>query len=89
MDAAENGVFIWVGKQASIVERRSAMLKAEGYITAKSLPQWTPVTRVIEGAETVLFKAAFSKWNYEVPKNALSPGATSGMATIMNHFYNF
>ena len=51
------------------------MVKAEGFLAAKGHADWTPITRVIEGAETPLFKSAFAKWNYELPK---SPVATSG-----------
>lgn len=54
------------------------MIKAEGFLAAKGHADWTPITRVIEGAETALFKSAFAKWNYDVPKNLLSPGGTSG-----------
>ncbi|CAB3986258.1 scinderin isoform 2 [Paramuricea clavata] len=74
LDTGASGVFVWVGKQATRDERGSSMVKAEGFLAAKGHADWTPITRVIEGAETPLFKSAFAKWNYELPK---SPVATS------------
>ena len=77
MDTGPSGVFVWIGKGATRQERNDSMMRAEGYLTAKGLPDWTPITRVTEHSESVMFKAAFSKWQYEVPKSFLSPGASS------------
>ena len=54
------------------------MVKAEGFIKAKGHADWTPITRVIEGAETPLFKSAFAKWAHTIPKSMLNPGASAG-----------
>lgn len=78
MDTGASGVYVWVGKNATRAERGSSMVKAEGFLTAKGHAGWTPITRVIEGAETPLFKSAFAKWNYEVPKSFQNPGTASG-----------
>jgi hypothetical protein len=82
LDTGESGVYIWVGKQASRAERAGSMEKAEGFLKAKGYADWTPITRVLDGAETPLFKSGFAKWNYEVPKSMLSPGASSGKYDI-------
>ena len=77
MDTGESGVFVWVGKQATRKERGDSMVRAEGFLAAKGHADWTPITRVIEGAETAMFKAAFSKWQYETPKSLHSPGSSN------------
>ena len=50
------GIFAWVGKNASGPERLHAMKYATNFIKENSLPNWTPVTRLNEDAETEMFK---------------------------------
>ena len=87
VDTGASGVFVWVGKQATREERGSSMVKAEGFLAAKGHADWTPITRVIEGAETPIFKSAFAKWNYAVPKSMLNPGA-AGCKYMKYYFYD-
>ena len=54
------------------------MVKAEGFLKAKGHADWTPITRVIEGAETALFKSAFAKWTHTIPKSMLNQGSSAG-----------
>ena len=37
----------------------------QGFLDAKGLPKWTPVSRVVEGTEPVMFKQYFSDWARE------------------------
>jgi len=44
-------VFVWVGKGASVMERKTALQHGQQYITKSGKPAWTPLSRVTEGAE--------------------------------------
>ena len=55
-------IYAWIGAKASDAERKNAMIKAQGFIPQMNKPNWTPVTRVIDGAEPQLFKSKFSDW---------------------------
>lgn len=77
LDTGASGVFVWVGKQATRDERASSMVKAEGFLNAKGHADWTPITRVIEGAETPIFKSAFPDWPYSLPKSMLNQGMST------------
>ena len=50
------------GQDASDAERKNAMIKAQSFIARHNKPNWTPVTRVVQGAEPQLFKSKFSDW---------------------------
>jgi hypothetical protein len=56
------GIFAWVGKNASNQERLHAMKYATNFIAEQNLPNWTPVTRLNEDAETEMFKQYFPNW---------------------------
>lgn len=62
VDNGTNGIWVWVGKQASQKERMEAMRNAQGFSKKKNYPASTPVTRVIDGGEPVDFKALFKSW---------------------------
>lgn len=44
-------VFVWIGKEASIEERRVALNKAVHYLNEKGRPLDTPISRILEGGE--------------------------------------
>lgn len=44
-------VFVWIGKGASLDERKNAMRFANSYLARENKPMWTPVTRVFQGQE--------------------------------------
>lgn len=54
-----NRIWIWVGKAANANERKMAMNHACDYVTRNNLPDWTPITRVLDGKETAQFKKVF------------------------------
>jgi len=58
----DNGeeVFAWIGKGASAAEKSQALNFATRYLSENNLPVWTPVTRILEGAESAAFKKAFA-----------------------------
>jgi gelsolin len=59
----DNGteVFAWVGKGASASEKKNALSFAADYVAKNNLPPYTPVSRVVEGAENSTFKNSFAK----------------------------
>lgn len=65
------GIFVWVGKGASQTEKLHSMKYAQDFLSQKGYPNHTPVTRVVEGGETPLFKQNFAAW---AEPNALQPG---------------
>ncbi|XP_060586480.1 gelsolin-like protein 2 [Ruditapes philippinarum] len=50
-------LFVWIGTEASVDERRNAFGYAHKYLQGTSVP-WTPVTVVAEGKENDLFKSS-------------------------------
>lgn len=63
LDTGPNGIFGWVGKRASKDERSSAMKKAMQFAQDNGYPDWTPIVRIAQGAETPQFKACFQTWD--------------------------
>lgn len=51
-------IFVWVGKKASKDERSFAMRYAMKYLKQSKRPLYTPITRIVQGAEPDYFKAA-------------------------------
>lgn len=57
-----NGIFAWVGKEASKEERIQVMKSAEAFLEQNGLPRWTKVERIVDGGETAMFKQYFNSW---------------------------
>jgi len=55
-------LFAWVGKNASKIERASAIANCEKFLGTNGRPITTPVTRIVDGGETPLFKSYFHLW---------------------------
>ena len=62
LDQGGSALFSWIGKKATKDERSSAMKTAMSFISSKGYPNHTPVTRVVEGGETPIFKGCFAQW---------------------------
>jgi gelsolin len=54
-------VFAWIGKGASINEKRSALPKAQEYLAKYNRPAYLPISRISEGAEGEAFCAALDQ----------------------------
>jgi gelsolin len=54
-------VFVWMGRNTSLDERKSASTAAEELVRGHDRPKYH-ITRVIEGFETVKFKSLFDLW---------------------------
>lgn len=77
LDAGE--VFVWVGRGSNPSEKREAMIFANQYLQDTGKAQNTAITRVVEGAETPVFKALFKQWDKPVPMTFGQP-TSSGIA---------
>lgn len=62
MDNGSNGIWVWVGKQATQKERSQALKYALELIRTKNYSVHTEVTKVIEDGETAEFKTLFKTW---------------------------
>jgi len=56
-DGAE--VFAWIGKNASVAEKKKALRYAQEYVIKAGLPPHTPVARILEGGENEVFESFF------------------------------
>jgi hypothetical protein len=70
---ADVEIFVWIGRGATAQEKREGMIHASNYLTQANKPAWTPISRVVEGAETPVFKGFFFQWD---PPRAVNFGAT-------------
>lgn len=52
-------VFVWIGAATSADERKYGLKYAEQYLKDQSRPLYTPISRVIQGAENDYFREAF------------------------------
>jgi hypothetical protein len=58
-----NEIFVWVGKGCTNQEKLQSMRLAEEFLKQDpNRPDWVPITRIVEGAETTIFKAQFKLW---------------------------
>jgi hypothetical protein len=53
-------VFAWIGRGASVDEKKKAMGFAQQYLQKYNRPAWLSITRVLEGGENEVFEAAFA-----------------------------
>jgi len=53
-------VYAWVGKKASVGEKKKALSFAQEYVTKAGLPPHTPVVRILEGGENEVFESSFT-----------------------------
>jgi gelsolin len=58
LDAGQE-VFAWIGKGASVSERKYAMQYAQEYLKKFNRPAYIPISRVLEGGENEVFEASF------------------------------
>jgi len=52
-------VFVWIGSGASVGEKAKALKYAQSYLANEKRPNWTPISRVIQGGETEYFLRHF------------------------------
>eukprot|EP00049_Salpingoeca_infusionum_P018069 m.355619 g.355619 ORF g.355619 m.355619 type:complete len:822 (+) comp17294_c0_seq1:227-2692(+) len=52
-------VMVWVGRDASLAERRGALNFAAKYLKDNGKPMETPISKIFDGGENEIFEAAF------------------------------
>jgi len=52
-------VFAWIGKGASVGEKKKAMSFAQDYLTKYNRPLYTPITRILSGGMNEVFQSSF------------------------------
>ncbi|XP_033733463.1 gelsolin-like protein 1 [Pecten maximus] len=62
LDGGPSGLYVWIGRQCTKNEKRSAWKHATDFLTLKGYPEWTKVTRLADGGETPMFKEYFCSW---------------------------
>jgi len=58
LDAGQE-VFAWIGKGASVAEKKYAMQYAQEYLKKFNRPAYMPISRVLEGGENEVFETSF------------------------------
>lgn len=61
----DSEVFIWIGKRVSKEIKDEGMKLVMIFLDYYERPNWTPVTRMMESAETSSFKSKFKDWYFE------------------------
>jgi len=52
-------VFVWIGSGASVTEKAKALKYAQNYLAQHKRPNWTPITRLVQGGESEHFLRHF------------------------------
>jgi villin 1/advillin len=64
---AGTSLFVWIGKGATAQEKKKGMEFGVKFLKEQNRPDWTPISRVVQGSETPLFKCNFFIWNEPKP----------------------
>jgi hypothetical protein len=59
---ADSEIFVWIGRKASKAEKKEGMVRAQTYLVEAEKDPRTPITRMVQGAETPVFKSWFAVW---------------------------
>ncbi|XP_065668513.1 advillin isoform X2 [Hydra vulgaris] len=81
LDAGQSGVFSWIGKKCTQNEKKAAMNNAMKFIKEKGYPEYTKLTRVVEGGENPVFKQFFVSWESECDQKGLGVLNKSNIAS--------
>jgi hypothetical protein len=70
-------IFVWIGRGCTDQERESAMESAQQFLIQSGRPEWIPITRFVQGAETPTFQAQFQHWTpYDPPEPVGGPDSS-------------
>lgn len=56
---SQTEIFVWTGRKSAPSVRDQAMSIASSFLKDQGRPNWTPITKVTEGVENILFKGKF------------------------------
>ncbi|GLJ10579.1 hypothetical protein SUGI_0131030 [Cryptomeria japonica] len=71
-------IYIWVGRVTQLEDRKAASLAAEEFVSSQNRAKWTHLVRVIQGFETLDFKANFESW----PVGSGTSGSEDGKGKV-------
>jgi len=54
-------VYVWIGKSASVAEKKKSLSYAQDYLVNYKRPLWLPISRLLEGGESDVFKDSFDE----------------------------
>ena len=63
LTAGPKNIYLWIGRQTSKLERRTANEVAEKFRNDNKMPRNTKIELVLEGIETASFKQFFPAWD--------------------------
>ncbi|XKL67815.1 hypothetical protein PGB90_003306 [Kerria lacca] len=62
LDTVTSGIYVWIGKKGTANEKTEAMKNAQMFLKNNKYPDWTQITRVVEGGEPTVFQQYFTEW---------------------------
>eukprot|EP01127_Copromyxa_protea_P007652 TRINITY_DN1754_c0_g1_i4.p1 TRINITY_DN1754_c0_g1~~TRINITY_DN1754_c0_g1_i4.p1 ORF type:complete len:1145 (-),score=304.34 TRINITY_DN1754_c0_g1_i4:301-3735(-) len=63
----ETQIFVWIGRGCTLLEKKSSMENALKFLKDSGRPDTVPITRLLDGYETPIFKSQFVYWSNENP----------------------
>jgi len=72
-------IFVWIGKGASAAEKKEAMVVGTKYLAEHKRPNWLPITKIPEGAESCYFYDQFNSGG--VTFKRATPSAAAGASS--------
>ncbi|CAL1531571.1 unnamed protein product [Lymnaea stagnalis] len=85
LDSGQSGIYVWIGKGCTKNEKKSAWKNATDFLQIRGYPDWTPMTRVVEGGETPLFKQQFTSWSQDESRAMKAPNPIMDKSYINHH----
>lgn len=79
---AGSSLFVWIGKTASAAERKESMIVAQKYISDTGKPHHTPVERVVQSAESTIFKSYFYQFDPVMTPDMMRARSASTVAAM-------
>ncbi|XP_005179741.1 villin-like protein quail isoform X2 [Musca domestica] len=76
LDGFAQGIWLWVGSQASQQDKTNAMGNGRAFVKKKKYPYSTPVIRVVEGHEPAEFIRLFPSWHGDCNELQMKPSST-------------
>ncbi|TXG46477.1 hypothetical protein EZV62_028024 [Acer yangbiense] len=80
-----NEVFVWMGRNTSITERRTSISASEGFLRSQGRSIGTHVTFLTEGLETAVFRSYFDSWPQTTETKLYDEGREKVAAIFKQH----
>ncbi|KAK6927086.1 Villin headpiece [Dillenia turbinata] len=80
----DSEIFVWMGKNTSISERKTSISAAEEFLRSQGRSTGTKLISITEGLETAAFRSFFSSWPQKVQPRLYDEGRGK-VAAIFKH----